>query len=503
MLNKFLPAIKTTIFDHRVFFFLMAFYAFLSTFMLEKYPRVWVDEPWESITASTLAHEGKMYNLVLENYTGFDKVLLQPRLFLSMAVAPAFALFGVGPVQGRLVSAACGALLMIAVYLFTSKFFSKRAALFAVWFVMIETMMFISYRTIRPEIYLVTLESYSMLFLFQGIRANSKAYFFWSGLFAGVALWTHPNAVLHVGAVAVLLLLTYKSGAFTSRYSWSFAAALLIALLPYLIYVIANDARNSFSTFYLQLDNRTSSLAQQNWLATSLRGEWNRIVEYAQFPYRAPIVLVFASVWVRSLVSKKIETRNVAIVVGMYILLSILVISNKTVLYTTSVLPMLCILAAVNTDELLGAPHAFGERIRRIFHSGYFRESLGIGLFVLLSLNQLAGDARLLWHNRNCSYTETIKQLQTVIPPDARVWGSITFWFGFQHQPLRTQYTHLREVDTFKPEYMITGDTEIWGKDFWKSVRDDADAVIKERGTLVAEFPENCYGTLRVYHLRW
>src|SRR5208283_126038 len=183
MLNKFLPAIKTTIFDHRVFFFLMAFYAFLSTFMLE-------------------------------NYTGFDKVLLQPRLFLSMAVAPAFALFGVGPVQGRLVSAACGALLMIAVYLFTSKFFSKRAALFAVWFVMIETMMFISYRAIRPEIYLVTLESYSMLFVFQGIRANSKAYFFWSGLFAGVALWTHPNAVLHVGAVAVLLLLTYKSGAF-------------------------------------------------------------------------------------------------------------------------------------------------------------------------------------------------------------------------------------------------------------------------------------------------
>ena len=317
------------------------------------------------------------------------------------------------------------------------------------------------------------------------------------------ALWTHPNAVLHIGAVAVLLVMTYKGRAFTSRYSWSFAAALLIALLPYLIYVIANDARNSFSTFYLQLDNRTSSLAQQNWLATSLRGEWNRIVEYAQFPYRAPIVLVFASVWVRSLVSKKIETRNVAIVVGMYILLSILVISNKTVLYTSSVLPMLCVLAAVNTDELLGAPQEFGERIRRIFHSGYFRESLGVGLFVLLSLNQLAGDTRLLWRNRNCSYTETIKQLQTVIPPDARVWGSITFWFGFQHQPLRTQYTHLREVDTFKPEYMITGDAEIWGKDFWKSVRDDADAVIEKRGTLVAEFPENCYGTLRVYHLRW
>ena len=155
-----------------------------------------------------------------------------------------------------------------------------------------------------------------------------------------------------------------------------------------------------------------------------------------------------------------------AIVAGTYILLSILVISNKTVLYTTSVLPMLCILAAVNTDELLRVPRVIGERIRRIFHSGYFRESLGIGLFVLLSLNQLAGDAKLLWRNRNCSYTETIKQLQTVIPPDARVWGSITFWFGFQHQPLRTQYTHLREVDTFKPRVHDHGGRRNMGKGF-------------------------------------
>ena len=127
----------TKMHEHKYFLLLMAFYVFLSTFMLDKYPRVWVDEPWESITASTLAHEGRMYNPVLENYTGFDKVLLQPRLLLSIAVAPVFALFGVGPVQGRLVSAVCGALLMFAVYLFTLKFFSKRAALLAVWFGMI------------------------------------------------------------------------------------------------------------------------------------------------------------------------------------------------------------------------------------------------------------------------------------------------------------------------------------------------------------------------------
>ena len=503
MLNKPLSAMQTKATEHKFFFLLMAFYIFLSTFMLDKYPRVWVDEPWESITASTLAHEGRMYNPVLENYIGFDKALLQPRLLLSIAVAPAFWLFGVGPAQGRLVSAACGALLMIAVYLFTSKFFTKRAALFAVWFVMIETMMFISYRTIRPEIYLVTLESFSMLFLFQGMRANSTASFFWSGLLAGVALWTHPNALLHLAAVGVILLLTYKLGALTSRFSWTFAAAVIAAVIPYLVYVAMNDASNSFSTFYLQLDNRTSSLAQQNWLLISAKGEWNRILEYTQFPFRASIVFVFAGVWFRSVMSAKKETRYLAIAVATHILLSFLIISNKTVLYTTSVLPMLCTLAAVTVDDLMGAPKAFVERLKGMLHSRHLRESLGLGLFVILSLNQCAGDTRLLWRNRNCSYNETIGQLQSVIPGDAKVWGSITFWFGFQHQPLRTQYTYLREVDNFKPDYMITGDAEIWGKDFWKPVRDQADALARERGTLVAEFPENCYGTLRVYRLRW
>jgi len=493
----------TKMHEHKYFLLLMAFYVFLSTFMLDKYPRVWVDEPWESITASTLAHEGRMYNPVLENYTGFDKVLLQPRLLLSIAVAPVFALFGVGPVQGRLVSAVCGALLMFAVYLFTLKFFSKRAALLAVWFGMIETMMFISYRTIRPEIYLVTLESYSMLFLFQGMRANSRKFFLWSGLLAGVALWTHPNAVLHLGSVALILLLTYKFGAFTSRFSWTFAAAIIAAVIPYLVYVVVNDAGNSFSTFYLQLDNRTSALTQQGWLLVSARGEWNRILEYTQFPFRVPIVVAFVGVWLRSVMSKKRETLYIGIAVETHILLSLLMISNKTVLYTTSVLPMLCILAAVTVDDMIGAPKVIAARLKDMLSSRHMRQSLGVGLFIILSLNQCAGDSQLLWRNRNCSYDKTIGQLQTAIPRDAKVWGSITFWFGFQHQPLRTQYTQLREVSTFKPDYMITGDAEIWGKDFWKPVRDRADSLARERGSLVAELPENCYGTLKVYRLRW
>jgi hypothetical protein len=225
---------------------------------------------------------------------------------------------------------------------------------------------------------------------------------------------------------------------------------------------------------------------QQNWFLASFTGEWNRIVEYAQFPYRVPIVLILAFAWLLSIFSKIREARNLAIVVGIHAILSFLIISNKTVLYSTSLLPLLCVLAAVGIFRLI-----------------YWRESIAVGLFVVLSLNQIAGDMNLLWRNRNCSYTETVHRLQSVIPVHARVWGSLTFWFGFHQQPYRSQYTYLREVESFKPEYMITGDPEVWGKDFWLPVRDNANKIIGERGTLLAEIPADCYGTLRVYRLQW
>ncbi|HTY09440.1 MAG TPA: glycosyltransferase family 39 protein [Bacteroidota bacterium] len=503
MSNSLLATLKANAAEHRSFLLLMVFYVLLSTFMLDNYPRVWVDEPWESITASTLIHEGKMYNPVLENYIAFDKILLQPRLFLSLALAPSYALFGVGPAQGRVVSVACGALLIAGVYLFTKKFFSQRAALVAVWFTLIETMMFFVYRTIRPEIYLATLELFSLLFFFSGIETGRSRNFFWSGLLSGIALWTHPNALLHLIALSVVLLLTYRARTFTSRGAWFVAAGVAAGVFPYLAYVAVNDAQNSFATFYLQLDNRTGALGQSHWLSNSLAGEWGRVLEYMRFPYRAPIVLAFAAGWGYAMLSRKKPLRTLAIVLGVEALCSFFFISSKTVLYSTSVLPLLCIIAAGGIDENLGELQALPGRFRRVFRSRYWKESLAGALFIILSLNQLAGDASLLWQHRSCSYSETIGRLQSAIPQNARVWGSITFWFGFQHQPFRCQYTYLREVERFKPEYMITGDAETWGKDFWRSVRDQAEEIVKQRGTLVAELPENCYGKLRVYHLHW
>lgn len=94
----------------------------------------------------------------------------------------------------------------------------------------------------------------------------------------------------------------------------------------------------------------------------------------------------------------------------------------------------------------------------------------------------------------------------------------MTFWFAFYKQNYRTidsglngnesvsdfrnRRRFLKDLDSFKPQYMITGNPEVWGiKPIWKGPGHDADSVVTARGKLVGEIPTNCYGDLRIYSL--
>ncbi|MEX2115486.1 MAG: glycosyltransferase family 39 protein, partial [Bacteroidota bacterium] len=98
---------------------------------LDSYPLVWVDEPWESITAYRLITDGRIYNPLLEGRAGWDEVFLEPRMLLNLLVGGSFAIFGTGIIPGRMVSVLFGILLVAVVYVLGKKIFSPRAALLA------------------------------------------------------------------------------------------------------------------------------------------------------------------------------------------------------------------------------------------------------------------------------------------------------------------------------------------------------------------------------------
>ena len=451
---------------------------------------------------------------------GMVSIFSSPRLLLSFVVAPFFAAFGVGIVQGRIASVLVGALLLLAGYIFGKRFFSKRAGILISLFLWIETMIFISARTIRPEIYLAALQMFSLYFLFSALETGELKKYFYAGLFLGVALWTHPNAVLYLAAVVMIFIVEKRLLVVKSKEFWTLTIGAIIAFSPYAIYVITVDAHNGFATWQSQLSRPPVEGAQWGWPASSLMGEWRRLVDYVQFPTRLPILLIYIFGIAIGIRSKNRTVRLVLVIASVEFLLSVAIISDKSTLYATSFLPLPIILLAKYLDDAV--PH-FGEDADGSPFLSRFRTGsslLAISILGVFTLNQLAGDAYLLCKDRQCSYSNVIAELQRSIPPDSRVWGSTTFWFAFYKQnyrsvnaglngnesvsDIRNRHSFLKDLDSFKPEYMITGDPEVWGtKPIWKNLRHDADSVVAARGKLVGEIPTNCYGDLRIYSLSW
>ncbi len=487
-------------------------------FMIDRYPRVWVDEPWESITAYTLEHDGRLYNPALTGRDGYGEHFLEPRLLLSFVVAPFFAAFGVGVVQGRIASVLVGALLLLAGYMFGKRFFSKRAGVLISCFLWIETMIFISARTIRPEIYLATLEMFSLYFLFSALETGELKKYFYSGLFLGVALWTHPNAILYLLAVVIIFIVEKWLSVVKSKEFWILTIGAIIAFSPYAIYVITVDAHTGFATWWSQL-SRPPVEEQWRWPASYLMGEWRRLVDYVQFPFRLPILLIYIFGIATGFRSENKIVKLVLITAGVEFFFSVMFISDKSILYATTFLPLPIMLLAKYLDEAL--PH-FRKNVDGSFLSPFRTGSslLAISILGVFTLNQLVGDAYLLYENRQCSYSNVIAELHQSTPPDSRVWGSMTFWFAFYKQNYRTinaglngneslsdirnLHAFLKDLDSFKPEYMITGDPEVWGtKPIWKEYQTRSGQCRHCPGKLVREIPTQCYGDLRIYEMSW
>ena len=142
-----------------------------------------------------------------------------------------------------------------------------------------------------------------------------------------------------------------------------------------------------------------------------------------------------------------------------------------------------------------------------------YRPLLAGAIGLVLFINQFGGDAWAVWGSRNCSYPQFINQVRNLVPPGARVWGTMTFWFGFYDHPYRTQYTN--DLKSFEPDYVILYDNDIWGNRtvttgridpnaaFLQPLRDQLTQLVLKRGSSVGIVSNECYGNIEVFHIGW
>jgi hypothetical protein len=250
-------------------------------------------------------------------------------------------------------------------------------------------------------------------------------------------------------------------------------------------------------------------------------GEPQRYLQYIFFPYRVVIFAVELFFLFLLLLKREREDAIILIfIVTHIILLSVLDVS-KNVRYLTVLMPFVSVILS---KVFIGNYRWFIERkvaCKRKSSKNVFYLAACCFLMFAYVTNQFAGDVYALVKHKEANYWRFISEVKHYIPKDSKVWGSITFWWGFSEFPYRTQFTYGKDVDEFKPEYVILFDADTWGNVSWTTgskmtahreryltnlfagVRRKMEEFCSKNGELVGKVDDKFYGDVEIYHIRY
>lgn len=490
-----------------------------SILFLDVFPEVWMDEAWVSTTAYTFQKDGTLRNLTLESASrgNQDVHFLAPSILSNIFIAPIFSLLGVGSVQGRLASVFMGALAVIGFYFLSRKIGGIVFSSFCTIIFIFDNLFFVITRTIRPEIYVVTIAIWVLLLILNVGTSFWKLFF--CGVLLGISLYTHPNSVLVLIAVFIIVMSQVKFQQY-GKVLFPLILGVVIGFLPYAFYLIYQDGANYFNDFWLQIHDRAEMLINpKTFFSVAVTAELERYSSYIFFPYRLPIFLI-QIIAVGYAIYKKADKVNqtLLIFIFVHVVLFPILISSKTSRYLTVLMPAVTILVIKMVWDIAGWSYTITLPTILSSITKLNRNLLISAVLVLtLIINQTGGDVWAILKSRDCSFPPFISQVRDLVPSGAKVWGPMTFWFGFYDHPYRTQMTvnNEEEMNIFKPQYVILYDTEIWGNqtgvtkrldpyyEQMEVVRNLLTHLVLTKGELMGSVPNSCYGNIEIYKLIW
>lgn len=469
------------------------------------FPRVYVDEPWDSIPAHQLFSEGKLNNPVLEGRTFNEEHFLAPRMVHLVSLSPFYKLFGTELIVGRIVSLIYAFATLCVLYkLFVLFRFSVFHSLLGVVLLCTNNIFFIFGRLIRPEIAVTLLGLSAFYFISRAVIEKRSLPLVYAGLFVGTGFYAHPAFFLFIPPIAISLYSEYRRESVSGSGLWQFVAACFLGLLPYVIYLVYQDASHNFAHLWAQISDRVVQKESSFWVQTFV-DELTRYRQYFFFPYRSPIVLIELFFLVLSLGCKDRLSRFCQLVILTHILLLPIIIVVRNVRHLLPVMPFLVILIVnVIHKADLGSVRAFvsGFRTKNILE-----KVIAICLVILLAC-QVIGNPCVAYIRRVTGYETVLTEMRSSIPKHTRVWGSMMFWFGFTDCHYRTDFTFASDIYTFKPQYVITNDNDIWGtvSSFsGKAKREKTEVInsiehyVHNYGRKIATIADMGYGAIRIW----
>ena len=491
------------------FFFIFVFHLW----SLMRFPPPFVDEVWLISRAWTYLRTGINFGQldrgILEIFDGYWTFFpwFQTWLYsigLKLAGAPLL-------LPLRLISLLFGFILLVAVFFISKRYLSVREAVIAVVLLSLSSVFSYSAHLARADIIVAALGFGAI-----GLYLNNSLPYSWSnflsGLFLGIAIEIHPNAVIYLPILGIMYFFDYGLG-FINKYKfWTFVGGLIISSYIYFVLHIHQYPDTFFSLMGLfGGDARLPPIFTPHF-----QNIINELVITGKSLSKILLLQILFVVWqIGIILKRKNKKRKFLVIIAFVLFLGFsFLIKNKAGYYLILIAPIFYIILASFLDEFISKPRENTLLSRTKFILVW------VSVLTAIILNGMT-------HLRNHyeDYEVAHEKLAKYIHSTDTIMGSQTYWLDLPeniyysweqlafYKSLKPTETFSERLEYFKPNiFIIDSHLDSFITDYPEELpysgvisipRKELFALLDEKANLISEYTTPSYGTIQVYRIWW
>ncbi|KAF5058791.1 Dolichyl-phosphate-mannose-protein mannosyltransferase [anaerobic digester metagenome] len=492
-----LTRIKNFLIQNKEIIILLLIYAVFYSFNLDKFPVINGDENWFINPAYDLAMFGKMgTSMIYGSYNIANFTYWQPPVFILL-MATSFKLFGFGVLQARMVSVFLGFLTVLFTYQLGLKLYNKKIGLLASLAMISNPLFFMVSRNARMEIAVACFTIIALYCIFLVLKESKLGYYFASAFFAMLALLSHPNGIIAILSV-VIIILAEKIKLKTLKFNLNFneiivfISGVILPLIPYALYIsldvaafkgqfmgnIATSPSNPLSNILVEPTryiNLFSWLSHYNGLGLAFI-----VLALTVFLTVLGLYYLFRE--------RKFSENFLLIVLMVNIAVFSVLVYHKYFIYLGLTIPYLSIIMAVTLKDKINFKMNKKGVMSVIIICSWIMLIMGNCIFLTSFLEK----------TKDYNYMGIEYEVQKYIPPGSVVVGDHNYWIALHDEYKYYGRENVNKTSEMmmdlKAEYLLFDNT-------WAIEDDHIENFIYQNCTQVGEIPSNDtngYRTIKV-----
>jgi 4-amino-4-deoxy-L-arabinose transferase-like glycosyltransferase len=443
---------------------------------LDKFPHVNIDENWFSNPANILVLNGKLGTTL---FYGFDNMqnftYWQPPAYLLL-LALSFKIFGLGVIQGRIVSLLLGLISLIFTYAIATELYNKNVGIIAASLLTFNFLFFFSAREMRMEIAVACFTLISVFLIILALKKSNLTYYVLSGLFAMLALLSHPNGLIAIITIYVMIFVYKLSNSvnilqgiisfFKEKGVYYYSLGLILTSIPYIIYIMMDFTSfkkqfmfNIGYSVFNPINNILQEPFRYTFSAIYFYGTIGGIhISLLDFIMGSLIVFSFTVIVIIFAMKKsKLEDKLLLSIFFSQIFLFALLVSHKSFFYLSILLPYWTILIA----RIL-YPYDLKTILKNLFNIKCWKTSIAFIIILIFIISNFSIITFVLYSNNNYNYNTVETEISQIIPYNSIVMGNPDYYDAladnynyYSLAPPGIIYYEYDSILSLKPDYIL------------------------------------------------